>query len=82
MEIKATYQAAYKAGKAQKSWERRDAAAWQAAADTLKADGWTQHGTAHNSRTYFSKPGQPTHILVRQLGNLNWQPRPETNPHF
>jgi hypothetical protein len=71
-----------KAQKEQATWEQRDLAAWNEAAEALKADGWTQHGAVHGIRTYFSKPGQPTHILVRQLGNLNWQPRPESNPYF
>lgn len=63
------------------TWEEEDTQAWVDAAAKLKAGGWTQNGCDHGIRTYFSKTGQPTHILVRQLGNLNWQPRPENSPY-
>jgi hypothetical protein len=62
---------------AQRSWEERDRQAWKAAAERLQADGWTQNGSDGGIRTYFSKPGQPTQVLTRQLGYLNWTPRPE-----
>lgn len=64
------------------TWEEKDTQAWVDAAAKMKADGWTQKGIDGGIRTYFSKPGQPTQILVRQLGKLNWQPRPESSPYF
>lgn len=58
------------------SWDEKDLAAWVEAAVRLKADGWSQKGCDHGITTYFYKPGQPTQRLVRNLGYLNWHPRP------
>jgi hypothetical protein len=70
-----------KAEAMQREWEATDRAAWVEASDKLQADGWTLK--KGNSRLpYFTKAGQPAQVLVRQLGSLNWQPRPETNPYF
>lgn len=58
----------------ERQWIAQDNAEWQRQAEMLERQGYTCEG--RNTRLpKFTKPGEATLILVRDLGRLNWHPQ-------
>ncbi len=57
----------------EKRWATQDNAEWQRQAEMLERQGYTCKGRS-TRLPKFTKAGEATLILVRDLGRLNWHP--------